>query len=342
MSWLGLDIGGANLKAADGAGWARSVPFALWREPQNLDSQLKTLIASAPAADRLAVTMTGELCDCFRNKAEGVRHILSAVDRAADGRDVAVYQVDGQFVSTAAASALPQLAAASNWHALAAFAGRYVPSGTSLLIDIGSTTTDIIPIRDGRVAVNGPSDLERLASSELLYRGVKRTPVCAVCQSLPWNDRKCQTAAEFFATTADAYVLLEMLDEEPDVTWTADGKPLTKEYARQRLARQVCADACELGPDAIDHMAAFVKDAQLRDLARAIRSVAKRLTEMPGTFILSGCGAFLATIAVGNLPDIRYRSLTTEIGEGASECAPAHAVAVLAKELENAGNLNIT
>ena len=37
---------------------------------------------SAPAADRLAVTMTGELCDCFRTKAEGVLHILAAVDAA--------------------------------------------------------------------------------------------------------------------------------------------------------------------------------------------------------------------------------------------------------------------
>ena len=76
MSWLGLDIGGANLKAADGRGWARSVPFALWRDPQGLAEALATLVESAPTAERLAVTMTGELCDCFRSKAEGVRHIL--------------------------------------------------------------------------------------------------------------------------------------------------------------------------------------------------------------------------------------------------------------------------
>ena len=44
MSWLGVDIGGANLKAADGRGWAQSVPFALWRDPQGLAEALAALV----------------------------------------------------------------------------------------------------------------------------------------------------------------------------------------------------------------------------------------------------------------------------------------------------------
>ena len=75
MSCLGLDIGGANLKAANLDGWAKSVPFALWRDPNGLVSALQDLIAAAPPADQLAITMTGELCDCFQTNAEGVRHI---------------------------------------------------------------------------------------------------------------------------------------------------------------------------------------------------------------------------------------------------------------------------
>src|SRR6188508_841938 len=99
MSWLGLDIGGANLKAATAAGWARSVPFALWRDPEGLAAALAELLRSAPAADRLAVTMTGELCDCFRTKQEGVLHILRAVREAANGREICVYLVNGRFAS---------------------------------------------------------------------------------------------------------------------------------------------------------------------------------------------------------------------------------------------------
>jgi (4-(4-[2-(gamma-L-glutamylamino)ethyl]phenoxymethyl)furan-2-yl)methanamine synthase len=334
MSWLGIDIGGANLKAADGAGWARSVPFALWREPQNLAAELKALIESAPPGDRLAVTMTGELCDCFRSKPEGVRHILKAVDQAAGGREIRVYHVDGRFASTAEATIYPHLAAASNWHALAAFAGRYAPEGVALLIDIGSTTTDVIPLVDGKVVAAGSNDMERLLLGELIYRGVRRTPICALCKTLPWNGSSCSVAAEFFATTADAYLLLGMLPEEPSAEWTADGRPLSKEHARQRLARQLCADARELGTDAIDQIARAVHEAQLAELRQSISTVVGRLLEPPSTFILSGSGEFLGRAAAEQSSGARCVSLGKLLGEQASECGPALAVAVLAKERE--------
>jgi uncharacterized hydantoinase/oxoprolinase family protein len=48
------------------------VPFSLWREPEHLAAALDELMASAPASTWLGVTMTGELCDSFRTKAEGV------------------------------------------------------------------------------------------------------------------------------------------------------------------------------------------------------------------------------------------------------------------------------
>ena len=47
------------------------------------------LIETAPPAERMAVTMTGELCDCFPTKADGVRHIVDAAAAAGGSRDVA-------------------------------------------------------------------------------------------------------------------------------------------------------------------------------------------------------------------------------------------------------------
>src|SRR5689334_25258247 len=99
MSWLGLDIGGANLKAATPDGWARTSPFALWRNPEGLESALAELVAEGPRYAHLAVTMTGELCDCFRTKAEGVHRILAAVCKVAATREVSVYLCDGRFGS---------------------------------------------------------------------------------------------------------------------------------------------------------------------------------------------------------------------------------------------------
>jgi probable H4MPT-linked C1 transfer pathway protein len=331
MSWLGLDIGGANLKAADGRGWALSVGFALWRDPQGLPDALERLVRSAPNAEQLAVTMTGELCDCFTSKAEGVRHILSAVEQIANGRETRVYLVNGKLATIAEALAAPMLAAASNWHALASFACRFLPDRTGLLIDIGSTTTDIIPLVDGRVAAIGCNDTERLLAAELVYRGVGRTPICAVTNTLPWRGETCPIAAEVFATTADAYVLTGELDEEPHAAWSADGRPLTKKHAQQRLARQLCADASELTANDFEAIAASVRDAQLGELRHAVGEIAKRMGVLPGACIVSGSGEFLSRLAAKSLwPNCHIISLSERIGARCSQCAPAHAVATLA------------
>jgi probable H4MPT-linked C1 transfer pathway protein len=336
MSWLGIDIGGANLKAADGREWARSVPFPLWRNPDALAGALTGLLEMAPASERLAVTMTGELCDCFSSKAEGVRHILASLAEIAGRREVRVYLVDGRLVSIAEAGELPHLAAASNWHALASFACRFVTGRAGLLIDVGSTTTDVIPIIGGQVAARGRNDTERLLYNELLYRGVGRTPICAVVDSLPWRGTECPIAAELFATTADAYLIGGDLGEDAKADWTADGRPLTKEHARQRLARQLCGDAAEFSAADFERMAEAVRDTQCDELAACIGVVLMHMPEASSTCILSGSGEFLAVaVAKDRLGGCITVSLSEKLGLQPSRCAPSHAVAVLTAEAHN-------
>lgn len=333
MSCLGLDIGGANLKAAHSEGWAHSVPFPLWRNPQGLAEALHDLLSGAPAADRLAVTMTGELCDCFASKADGVRHILSAVGEVTPTSAVCVYLVNGMFSAVPEAVAAPQLAAASNWRALAEFVRRYFDGQSGLLIDIGSTTTDIVPVVGGRVVARGMDDTERLACGELVYSGVGRTPVCAIAQQLPWRDEFCPVAAEFFATTADAYAILGQIAEDTSATWTADGRPLTLECSKQRLARQICTDASNLTANELRRMASFVRDAQLAQLKGALANVVEAMADPPQLIVLSGTGEFLgkeSELPGGvRLPQIRVSEL---FGAEFSKCAPAYAMARLAAE----------
>lgn len=333
MSCLGLDIGGANLKAADGQGWARSLPFALSWAPDDLPEALAELVSSAPAADALAVTMTGELCDCFLTKDEGVRHIAAAAQQVAAGRPIHVYLVDGRFVSADQACELPHLAAASNWHALSRFACRYVQGEAGLLIDVGSTTTDIVPLVAGRPAPRAYDDTGRLASGELVYMGVERTPVCAVVRHLPWRGGQCPVAAELFATTADAYVVLGELVEDPSAGWTADGRPLTVEFSRARLARMLCADTTQFNIEDALAAARHIRGEQLAQLKAALRQVSEASLPSPTSFILGGQGEFLSRAALADMAaggDVV--SLANELGTEISQCAPAHAVAVLAGE----------
>ena len=73
----------------------------------------------------------------------------------------------------------------------------------------------------------------RLRSSELIYTGAKRTPLCALMDH--------ESMAEFFATTEDCYVLLGKLPEKPNARETADGRPMTQAYAHYRIARMIAA-----------------------------------------------------------------------------------------------------
>jgi probable H4MPT-linked C1 transfer pathway protein len=196
---IGLDVGGANLKAAHLDGGVRNRAFALWRNPAGLAAALRDLFAELPAAGRVALTMTGELCDCFATRRDGVRHILSAVESVVGRVPLQVWRTDGRFCDADAARADPLQVAAGNWLALATYAGRFVPRGAALLLDVGSTTTDIVPLWNGQPTPHDRDDPGRLRSGELVYTGVRRTPLCALLAG--------EGAAEVFATTLDAYLL---------------------------------------------------------------------------------------------------------------------------------------
>jgi len=347
---LGLDIGGANLKAATPDKRAVSVPFPLWKQPDKLPAALAELVAKFPDAEELAVTMTGELCDCFETKRDGVSAIIKAVRFASGGRRIRVWSTDGHFLNDNDAKASHMKVAAANWHALATLAGQYVPNGRAILIDVGSTTTDIIPILDGVPVPEGRTDYERVESWELLYTGVRRTPVCAI---MGWR-----VAAELFATTLDVYLTLGFTREDPEDRDTADGRPATRAFARARLARMLGGDAETVPEEQTEQLAQQVYQEQLERVRRYELIVRDRLANMHSrtargsfasrlmgersdeyergryfTYVVSGSGEFLAR----QVADHAYAtadglSLGEQLGLAVSACAPAYAVAVLAAE----------
>ena len=333
MNWLALDIGGANVKVADGLGYARSYTFHLWKDSASLAGTIRGILAESPPADHLAVTMTGELADCFATKADGVRFILDAVARGSDNRHTRVYLVDGRLVSPVIAAQTPQLAAASNWRAMAQFAGRYAPQGSALLLDVGSTTCDLIGLVDGRPAATGRTDTQRLLSGELVYTGVERSPVCAVIPSAPYRGQTCPLTQEVFATMLDVYLVLGMLPEDPASHHTADSRPATKSAAIARLGRMLAADATEFdGADAMA-LASAAADAQTKTVAKAAAQVAAKMPSPPKHVVLSGHGDFLATAALREAAfQAEIIPLSERLDPALARVGPAHALAVLARE----------
>ncbi|MBX3440762.1 MAG: hypothetical protein KF774_00045 [Planctomyces sp.] len=334
---VGWDIGGANIKASDGEQRSIQVEFALWDHPDELAGLLRRLSDKHfPQATRWALTMTGELADCFTTKRDGVQRLVAAAESASAGRTLDVWTTAGEFVSPDDARDEPILVAAANWHALATWCGRVAPVGHALLVDVGSTTTDIVPLKEGFPDPEGRTDSERLISGELVYTGARRTPVNTLANAVTFRRRNCPLAAETFATTLDVHLLLGEISEDPADRSTANGRPATRDAALDRLARMICCDReeCEL-EDALE-IAGELATAQKLRIAASIARVIRRFPEPPETVVVSGSGEFLARAALDESGEsvrrARRLSLAETLGPQHSSAACAYALARLAQE----------
>jgi probable H4MPT-linked C1 transfer pathway protein len=337
-SWIAFDVGGANIKAAHTSGEARTVPFELWKRPEGLPQILSAMAATFPAADRVALTMTAELCDCFSTKAEGVQSVVTAARAAFGNRPIRIWGTDERFHSTDAIQGRPEVAAAANWLALATLAARLLPDGPSLLIDIGSTTTDVIPLLDSRAVPRGRTDTERLRTGELVYAGVRRTPVCALATELPWNGLPTGLSAELFATTLDIYLTLGEILPDPADDATADGRPATVAAARDRLARMVGADRQGFSEDDARDLAAAADQALLARLVAAAERASLGTIGRPRGAVVAGSGEFLARRLAARVIESGgpIIGLTEAWGPVASSAGCAYALVVLASERDGA------
>lgn len=329
---LAFDVGGANIKLATKDGYAATQPFALWKQPERLSDELTRLVNAAPPCDRIAATMTGELADCFASKRDGVHAIVDALLKASGQRSLSIYLTDGTFVSPETAKEKAELVAASNWHALATYAAEFSHAREAVLVDIGSTTCDVIPIKDGAVIAAGKTDTQRLLTQELMYVGIERTPLCALTTTLPYRDFECPIARELFATTLDVFLLTGDIAERPDERNTADGRPATRANAISRLGRMICADEGEFDERDAVAIADFLAFEFSEMIGDAITSIGRRygLGAKP-KIILSGHGDFV--LARISKDKSRIHRLADSIGSDAARVAPAYAVACLADAL---------
>ncbi len=332
--WIALDIGGANIKAAHSSGPARVIPFEVWKRPEDLPLAIESIAASLPPSSATALTMTAELCDCYPTKRVGVNAVLDAVMQALPGRALAVWGMDGAFHSVEEIRRRPLLAAAANWLALAQVAARLVPQEAAILIDIGTTTTDLIPMVGGTVAARGRSDTERLQTGELVYAGVRRTPIHALATELPVRGVPTGLAAELFASTLDVYLMLGDLASNPLDSSTADGRPATVEAARDRLARMIGADREGFSADDARDFA-MAADRCLTDrLVRAAERVCRATIGRPTAAVIAGSGDFLAARVARRViePGGRILRLNEVWGPAVSAAGCAVAVVRLAVE----------
>jgi (4-(4-[2-(gamma-L-glutamylamino)ethyl]phenoxymethyl)furan-2-yl)methanamine synthase len=337
---IGWDIGGAHLKAArvrDGRVEAVvQAATPLWLGLDSLKAALDAFRAQLGHADHHVITMTGELCDAFPSRREGVAGLAAIAASHLAPAALSLYAGRAGFVELGEAGSHAGDIASANWHASAALVA--LKRRDALFIDIGSTTTDIIPIVAGRVAAVGYSDAERLASGELIYTGMTRSFVMSLASRAPFRGAWTPLMNEYFASSADVHRILGDLPEGADKMMTADGREKTVEASRARLARMIGREADEGTASEWDGLAAWFAEAQLRQIADAA-SLRLSRNDAPAAapVIAAGVGEGVAAEVARRLrrPCVGFSSLIGAPAE-VSHCAPAVAVALLGAERASA------
>ena len=339
---MGWDVGGAHVKAAcvAGDGSIRRVaqfPCLVWEGVSGLNGAISSALDANPERpDRHAVTMTAELVDLFESRAQGVGVIVDTIQVQLCQAPVLIYAGHKGFLDPSRALTVPGQVASANWLASATFAAARTPQG--LFVDVGSTTTDIVPLSNGEPITRGLTDLERLRHAELVYTGVVRTPVRALAERVPFQGAWAPLMAEEFATTADVYRLLSRLPRHADLIPSADRGGKTEQDSARRLARMLGTDMESTKIEAYRRVAAFLAERQLRDISDACEyNLSLGLLSGEAPLVGAGVGRFLVREIATRLerPYVDFSGLLPRYAASTSfdvaDCAPAVAVACLAQ-----------
>ncbi len=343
---MGWDIGGAHLKAAivDNTGKVVAVyqqPCQLWKGLEQLQAAVKIILQQAAFSQCVhAVTMTGELVDLFADRHEGVQQITATIQALLPKDTCFIYA--GELGLIPAAQLQPHAydaVASANWLASASFAAQKL--GNGLFVDIGSTTTDILLLQNGKVKAQGYTDYQRLVSQELVYTGIVRTAVMAVAQTAVDQGQRIGIMAEYFATMADVYRVTAELNENHDQTETADGAEKSLVASARRLSRMIGSDFTITELPRWQEFAINIRTQQLQKIKHACE---QRLNpqEVNMTQSLPWVGAGIGRFLVKDIAqqlNMTYFDFSdlcpqaeTAFDLTPADCAPAVAVAYLLKQ----------
>lgn len=333
---IGWDIGGVHLKAVR-AEDGRIVKAAQYASPlRNGTGLLQNAFAQAHEAmgrgDRNLVTMTGELADIFTSRQDGVEQLSSLAEHELE--NVSIYAGPSGFVTGAVARRHSAQVASANWHASAALVAKR--RKTALFIDVGSTTTDVVPIAENKVVARGYTDAERLAVGELVYTGLVRSFVMAMVARAPLNGRWTTLINENFATMGDVYRILGTLPKGVDLMATADGREKSISASRARLARMLGCDAPDADNKSWELRARWFAEAQTRSIADAVMLVMSSCVATSAEpVVAAGIGVDIVVEVARRLGLSCQRfddflEVLPEARDAVCQCAPAAALTALA------------
>jgi probable H4MPT-linked C1 transfer pathway protein len=340
-AFIGWDVGGAHLKMAhvDSHGKiiaAHQFSTPIWQGLDILHDALAGAKKYFPAVSvQHAITTTAELSDIFKNRRAGMAELVNGLAKMLNSDLVRFYAGQAGWVGADRTDQYVNQIASANWHATASYIAERINAG--ILVDTGSTTTDIIPFAAGRLQNHGYTDFERLSSGELVYTGIVRTPVMAIAAHVPLDGVLRPLVAEHFATMADVYRLTGELQEQDDMMTTADGAGKSMTDSARRLARMFAVDIDDEDTDMWIRTAHTIARIQFETIRQAFERALDNLsTEVTPVVVGAGAGRFLAGKLAQScsLPYMDFADLLdapADIKPHAARSAAAVAVAQLAR-----------
>jgi hypothetical protein len=336
MKIAGFDIGGANTDVAvldfDEFGNITQIEtdfkyFPMWKKKDDLIDALNDLLGSSrEKIDAIGVSMTAELVDAYKTKKEGVIDIATKSDN--------FFSVPVGFVGQEGILDIsgvlkdPMKVAAANWIATAPLAAKIEPD--CILIDIGSTTTDIIPIINGQECAKGRSDLERLKTGELVYSGTLRTNVATIAEKVPLDGTMVRIASELFAITADIHLILGNIIEKDYSCDTMDGTGKSVDECMRRISRIVCGDLDVLNQEEITDIAEYIYSVQVKRITEALLEVSERNNIY--NVVTTGIGMDIIGYRACESAGLRYTGMDKIFKKKDCIVAPAIGTAILMEQ----------
>jgi len=309
---LGLDIGGANTKAAliefsnskiiHSFSYIEYFPF--WEKNlSQIPEMFKKIIEKLIKKNKItidnvnftSITITAELSDAFQTKREGILTIVNALGQIFEKEKMFFINNKNKFYSFDQVKSDPISVAAANWVSTSLFLGKFVPK--CILIDAGSTTIDVIPILNSVPVARGKNDVERLMNSELIYTGGLRATIPSITHFVPYKDKMVRISFEKFALVSDVHRILKNISETEYINDTADNRSKTLNDCYARLARMICMDLESISIKELDEIAKYIYDKQIEMVSKDIREFMGNLDQQPleydqdSIFVITGLSA---------------------------------------------------
>ncbi len=288
IKFLGIDIGGAHIKLV-GLDEKKELIFVdylkfyFWKEEKSINKIFNYINSKSNKNTLSGITMTAELCDIFKNRVDGFRKIYNYCKKLKN--NYFFYTKSKKIFEKKNYSAIVSM----NWHSI----GRLLEKKykNAIIVDFGSTTTDIICIKNYVIQNKNFDDFSRINSSELVYTGLTRTPIFAINSKVKINGKNFEIIPEFFSDMSDVYRINSILKKEFDIDETADGKKRSKFLSYSRLSRNFGLDHKKSNQNLIKDLSKKIINTQLERIYLAIgKNRSKYKIEKKCKIIVCGIG----------------------------------------------------